>query len=333
MKKKIQDIIAGIEKEEIKNNEEFSKFKKKYSTLIKELNDEFITLPVETKREVGASMNLLKNKIKSVCQNFEIAIKNQTTKKNDDKDYTLPVDISLGCKHPLTQLGDEMSNFFLSYGFDFVDAPEIEDDWHNFTALNMPYDHPARDMQETFFLDNKKQYLLRTHTTSAQIRTLENKKPPLYCFCMGKVFRNETVSARSSEVFHQIDCFVVDKNISFVDFKTIVNDFLRHIFGSETKMRIRPSYFPFTSPSVEIDIECLICRGRGCSICKKSGWLEILGGGLIHDKVLENCNIDSSIYSGYAFGGGLERTAILIHGINDIRLFYENDMRFLRQFR
>lgn len=333
MKKKIQDIISEIEKEEIKNSAEFLSFKKKYNTIVKELNDEFINLPVERKREMGCMMNLLKNKIKSLCQDFEKAMKEQASNKNDNIDYTLPVDISLGCKHPLTQLREEMSEFFLSYGFDFVDTPEIEDDWHNFTALNMPYDHPARDMQDTFFLDNKKQYVLRTHTTSTQIRTLENTKPPLYCFCMGKVFRNETVSARSSEVFHQIDGFVVDKNVSFLDFKTTMNDFLRHIFGSKTKMRIRPSYFPFTSPSVEIDIECLICKGEGCSICKKSGWLEILGGGLIHDKVLENCNIDSSIYSGYAFGGGLERISMLIHGINDIRLFYENDMRFLRQFR
>lgn len=333
MKKKIQDIIAEIEKEEIKNNAEFLSFKKKYSTLIKELNNEFINLPVGTKRELGCMMNLLKNKMKSLCDDFEKTIKDQALEKNDNIDYTLPVDISLGCKHPLTQLGEEMSNFFLSYGFDFVDAPEIEDDWHNFTALNMPYDHPARDMQDTFFLDNKKRYVLRTHTTNAQARTLENRKPPIYSVCIGKVFRNETVSARSSEVFHQIDGFVVDENVSFADFKTIMNDFLRHIFGSKTKMRIRPSYFPFTSPSVEIDIECLICKGKGCSICKKSGWLEILGGGLIHDKVLENCNIDSSIYSGYAFGGGLERISMLIHGINDIRLFYENDMRFLRQFR
>ena len=234
--------------------------------------------------------------------------------------------------HPLTVLRNKLFSIFKKLGFDIVDGCEVEDDWHNFTALNIPQDHPARDMQDTFFINNSKKNVLRTHTTSVQAQILEKYELPLRAITIGRVYRNETVSARSNCFFTQFDGFYVDKKVSFLDLQYVFSEIIKNLFGNDIKMRIRPSYFPFTSPSVEVDISCTVCSQKGCPICKNSGWLEVWGGGLIHENVLKNCKVDHKIYSGFAFGGGLERLAMLIYRINDLRLFSINDVRFLSNF-
>jgi phenylalanyl-tRNA synthetase alpha chain len=228
---------------------------------------------------------------------------------------------------------NEVCSIFENIGFTVVDGPEVEDDWHVFSALNFPEEHPARDMQDTFFIDVRPDIVLRTHTSSLQVRAMEKQKPPIRVICPGRVFRNEVITSRSHCIFHQVEGLYIAEKVSFADMKQTLLYFARKMFGEETKIRLRPSYFPFTEPSAEMDIECKICGGKGCSVCKHSGWVEVLGCGMVDPNVLENCNIDSKKYTGYAFGIGIERMTMLKYKTNDIRLFFENDIRFLQQFQ
>lgn len=249
-------------------------------------------------------------------------------------DISLPGDdLPLGSRHPVTLMKNRIIGIFSRLGFAVAEGPEIEDDWHNFTALNLPEHHPARDMQDTFYVQQNPDWLLRTHTSNTQVRVMENNQPPIRVICPGRVYRNETISARSHCFFHQVEGLYIDENVSFADLKQTLYFFVKEMYGKDVKVRFRPSYFPFTEPSAEMDISCFICGGKGCNICKKTGWVEILGCGMVHPKVLENCNINPNKYTGFAFGIGIERPAILKYGINDIRLFSENDVRFLKQFQ
>ena len=250
-----------------------------------------------------------------------------------------PVPNQTGNLHPLTLTRYRIIEIFERLGFNVADGPEIEDDWHNFSALNFPENHPAREMQDTFFVEKKGQsgseqdVVLRTHTSNVQIRLMENQKPPIRAIMPGRVFRNEAISARAHCFFHQVEGLYVDKNVGFADLKQTLYHFAKEMYGKDTKIRFRPSYFPFTEPSAEIDVTCLICKGKGCNVCKHSGWVEIAGSGMVHPNVLKNCNIDPEEYTGFAFGMGIERVTMLRYQINDLRLFSENDVRFLRQFQ
>lgn len=248
-------------------------------------------------------------------------------------DITLPGDsIPVGSRHPISLMRNQIISIFQRLGFSVAEGPEIEDDFHNFTALNLPEHHPARDMQDTFYIQQNPDWLLRTHTSNIQIREMEKGELPLRIICPGRVYRNETISARSHCFFHQVEGLYIDEQVSFADLKQTLYYFVQEMYGESVKVRFRPSYFPFTEPSAEMDISCQICGGNGCSICKRTGWLEILGCGMVHPNVLQNCGIDPNKYSGFAFGMGIERPALLKYGITDIRLFSENDVRFLRQF-
>ncbi|MBP9220521.1 MAG: phenylalanine--tRNA ligase subunit alpha, partial [Chitinophagales bacterium] len=246
---------------------------------------------------------------------------------------SLPVAIkNPGSRHPLTIIREELVNIFTRIGYSVVEGPEIEDDWHNFTALGMPEDHPARDMQDTFYVQTNPAILLRTHTSNVQIRVMEEQKPPIRIVALGRTYRNETISARAHCTFHQIELLYIDEGVTFADMKQTLLYLAQELYGADTKIRLRPSYFPFTEPSAEMDVSCFVCGGKGCAICKQTGWVEIGGCGMVDPVVLENCKIDSEKYTGFAFGFGLERMAILKYRINDIRLFSENDLRFLKQF-
>ncbi|WP_245586923.1 phenylalanine--tRNA ligase subunit alpha [Sediminibacterium salmoneum] len=257
---------------------------------------------------------------------------------SNTQDFSLPGDpVAVGSRHPLTLVRNEMVSIFKRLGFSVAEGPEIEDDWHNFGAMNLPEDHPARDMQDTFYIKkpedgNGPTWLLRTHTSSVQARVMENQKPPIRVICPGRVYRNETVSARAHCFFHQVEGLYIDENVSFADLKQTLYFFVQEMFGKDVKVRFRPSYFPFTEPSAEMDISCLICEGKGCNICKHTGWVEILGSGMVHPKVLENFGIDSNKYTGFAFGMGVERITQLKYQVNDLRLYSQNDIRFLKQF-
>jgi phenylalanyl-tRNA synthetase alpha chain len=249
-------------------------------------------------------------------------------------DFTLPVPPdAVGSRHPLTIVRERMLQIFERMGFNISEGPEIEDDWHNFTALNFPLNHPAREMQDTFFVEKNPDVVLRTHTSSVQIRVMEKQKPPIRTISPGRVYRNEAISARAHCMFHQIEGLYVDKNVSFADLKQTLFHFVRELFGIEMEVRFRPSFFPFTEPSAEIDISCLICKGKGCNVCKHSGWVEIGGAGMLDPDVLKNCKIDAEEYSGFAFGMGIERIAMLKYQVRDLRLYTENDIRFLNQFK
>jgi phenylalanyl-tRNA synthetase alpha chain len=240
--------------------------------------------------------------------------------------------LAIGSRHPVTLMRNSIVEIFQRLSFTVAEGPEIEDDWHNFTALNLDENHPARDMQDTFYLSTDPAILLRTHTSNVQIREMERSKPPIRIICPGRVYRNETISARSHCFFHQVEGLYIDENVSFADLKQTLYFFVKEMFGEDVKVRFRPSYFPFTEPSAEMDISCMLCKGDGCSVCKRTGWLEILGCGMVHPNVLKNCGIDPEKYTGFAFGMGVERPALLKYGITDIRLFSENDVRFLEQF-
>ncbi|MEO7210943.1 MAG: phenylalanine--tRNA ligase subunit alpha, partial [Chitinophagaceae bacterium] len=253
------------------------------------------------------------------------------------EDYTLPGrQFPIGSHHPLTIVRNQVVSIFQHLGFSIATGPEIEDDWHNFGSMNMPENHPARDMQDTFYLskgdENEQAFLLRTHTSSVQARVMEKQKPPIRIICPGRVYRNETISARAHCFFHQVEGLYIDEQVSFADLKQTLYFFVREMFGKDVKVRFRPSYFPFTEPSAEMDISCLICGGDGCTICKHTGWVEILGSGMVHPRVLENFKIDPNKYSGFAFGMGIERICQLKYRVNDLRLYSQNDLRFLQQF-
>ena len=286
------------------------------------------------RKEVGQSLNALKQSIQQKLEQGKSTLSTTKQKSSTADDLSRPVSVSqLGSRHPLSLVKNEIVDIFGRIGFNLSDGPEIEDDWHNFTALNLPQEHPARDMQDTFFIQTNPDVLLRTHTSSVQVRYMQNNKPPIRTLSPGRVYRNEAISARAHCIFHQVEGLYIDENVSFADLKQVLLYFAKEMFGEHTEIRLRPSYFPFTEPSAEVDVSCNICSGKGCNVCKYTGYLEILGCGMVDPNVLTNCHIDPKKYSGYAFGMGIERIAMLKYQIKDLRQFFENDVRFLEQFR
>jgi len=333
--KQIQDHKTEIEAFTATDEKAAEEFRIKWlgtKGLVKMIMGEMKNVPNEKKKEFGQILNEFKQfteakyeELRSSTSNF----KPQTA----NIDLTLPGDtIPVGTRHPISLMTNRIISIFQRLGFAVAEGPEIEDDWHNFTALNLPEHHPARDMQDTFYVQQNPDWLLRTHTSNIQIREMQKGKLPIRIICPGRVYRNETVSARSHCFFHQVEGLYIDENVSFADLKQTLYFFAKEMYGSDVKIRFRPSYFPFTEPSAEMDISCMLCKGAGCNVCKKTGWLEILGSGMVHPHVLSNCGIDPNKYTGFAFGMGIERPALLKYGINDIRLFSENDVRFLKQF-
>jgi phenylalanyl-tRNA synthetase alpha chain len=300
--------------------------------VVKALMGEMKNIPAEQRREFGQVMNAFKEAAEARYETLKEAM-SVAEARVSGPDATLPGDpLPVGGRHPITVMRNRIVSIFRRMGFAVAEGPEIEDDWHNFTALNLGEDHPARDMQDTFYLSKSPDMLLRTHTSNVQIREMQRSKPPIRIVCPGRVYRNETVSARSHCFFHQVEGLYIDEGVSFADLKQTLYTFVKEMFGEDVRVRFRPSYFPFTEPSAEMDISCMLCKGEGCAVCKRTGWLEILGCGMVHPQVLSNCGIDPEKYNGYAFGMGIERPAMLKYGITDIRLFSENDVRFLRQF-
>ncbi len=302
--------------------------------IVKSVMGEMKQVPAEHKKEFGQVLNSFKTYAE---ERLEI-LKNNLTANSvgpaaTDVDWSLPGDpVAVGTRHPLSIVRNLIVSIFKRLGFAVAEGPEIEDDWHNFTALNLPENHPARDMQDTFYLHKNPDFLLRTHTSSVQARVMEKQKPPIRIICPGRVYRNETISARAHCFFHQVEGLYVDEQVSFADLKQTLYFFVQEMFGKEVKIRFRPSYFPFTEPSAEMDISCTVCGGSGCSLCKHTGWVEILGCGMVHPKMLDNFSIDSNKYTGFAFGMGVERICQLKYRINDLRLYSQNDVRFLQQF-
>ena len=298
------------------------------------LFDEFRNVSAEHKREFGQKLNSLKNMAAAKIEELRGRVAETSDRKDSSSDLTMPGDhFELGTRHPISITREEIISIFRKQGYALAEGPEIEDDHHVFEALNFPPDHPARDMQDTFFISSGvNPILLRTHTSSVQVRTMETRKPPIRVICPGRVFRNEAISARAHCIFHQVEGLYVDRNVSFADLKQTILIFVREMFGPDTKIRMRPSYFPFTEPSTEVDISCNICGGKGCNICKGTGWLEIMGAGMVDPNVLEACGIDSKEYTGFAFGMGIERIAMLKWQVKALRLSFENDVRFLREF-
>jgi len=337
MLEKIKGVSEEIEQFKIDTKESLEKFRLTFISKkgkVSELFDLLKQVPNEEKRSVGAALNNLKNAAQAKLEQFTEVFE-QTGAQNgpSGNDLTLPVIPGQnGTRHPLSMVREEIVQIFERMGFNLSEGPEIEDDWHNFTALNFPPNHPAREMQDTFFIEKNPDIALRTHTSSVQVRVMESQQPPIRTLSPGRVYRNEAISARAHCVFHQVEGLYIDENVSFADLKQTLYHFVKEMFGKETKLRFRPSFFPFTEPSAEIDISCLICKGEGCNICKHSGWVEIGGAGMVDPNVLENSKIDPKKYTGYAFGMGIERITMLKYQIKDLRLFTENDMRFLKQF-
>ena len=299
--------------------------------IVKNLFQEMKQVPVERKKEFGQILNEFK--LLAETKYDEVKSVNRQPSTVSQMDWSLPGDpISPGTRHPISLVRNRIIHIFGRLGFSVAEGPEIEDDWHNFSALNLPEDHPARDMQDTFYIHKNPDWLLRTHTSSVQARVMEKQKPPIRIICPGRVYRNETISARAHCFFHQCEGLYVDENVSFADLKQTLYFFVQEMFGKTVKIRFRPSYFPFTEPSAEMDISCLICDGAGCNVCKHSGWVEILGSGMVHPKMLQNFGIDPNKYTGFAFGMGVERICQLKYRINDLRLYSQNDVRFLQQF-
>lgn len=300
--------------------------------LLKTVMGEMKNVPNERKREFGQILNEFKQFVEGKYESLKESTSDSGL-STPDLDFSLPADnIPVGTRHPLSLVRNQIVSIFQRLGFAVAEGPEIEDDWHNFSAMNLPEDHPARDMQDTFYINQDPAWLLRTHTSSVQARIMEKQKPPIRVICPGRVYRNETISARAHCFFHQVEGLYVDENVSFADLKQTLYFFVQEMFGKDTKVRFRPSYFPFTEPSAEMDISCLICGGGGCNVCKHTGWVEILGSGMVHPKVLENFGIDSNKYTGFAFGMGVERITQLKYRVNDLRLYSQNDVRFLKQF-
>lgn len=300
---------------------------------VKSLMGEMKNVAPENKREMGKVLNELKLFAESKYEEIKATTDNRQPTTENTIDLTLPGDsLAIGSRHPISIVRNKIVSIFQRLGFAVAEGPEIEDDWHNFTALNLPENHPARDMQDTFYVSQNPDWMLRTHTSSVQVREMEKGKLPIRIICPGRVYRNETISARAHCFFHQVEGLYIAADVSFADLKQTLYFFVQEMFGENFKVRFRPSYFPFTEPSAEMDISCLICGGAGCNVCKHTGWVEILGSGMVHPKVLENCGIDSNKYSGFAFGMGIERITMLKYNIKDLRLFSENDLRFLKQF-
>lgn len=300
------------------------------------LFDEFRTIDKAQKAEFGKALNELKQKAQARIEELKATLTDTGASDGPKADLSMPGDpFELGSRHPVSIVRQEIVDIFRKFGYDVAEGPEIEDDYHVFEALNFPANHPARDMQDTFFVEKeegKQEVALRTHTSSVQVRVMESTKPPIRIIAPGRVFRNEAISARAHCIFHQVEALYVDKNVSFADLKQTLSYFAKELFGEQTQIRLRPSYFPFTEPSAEMDISCSVCGGKGCNICKGTGWLEILGCGMVDPNVLKACGIDPNEYSGFALGMGVERMAMLKYQIRDLRLYFENDLRFLKQF-
>jgi phenylalanyl-tRNA synthetase alpha chain len=302
---------------------------------IKKLFAEFRNVAAKDKKEFGAILNQLKDKAQEKVDELKSELSGSAdTADTGNFDFSRPTNLNeIGSRHPISIIKNEIIEIFNRIGFQVSEGPEIEDDWHNFSALNFPPEHPARDMQDTFFVEKDPDIALRTHTSSVQVRVMENSTPPIRTISPGRVYRNEAISARAHCFFHQVEGLYIDKNVSFADLRQTLLYFAQEMFGKETKIRLRPSYFPFTEPSAEMDVSCTICSGKGCNVCKYTGYLEILGCGMVDPNVLENCGIDSKVYSGFAFGMGVERIAQLKYNVNDLRLYSENDKGFLDQFK
>ncbi|MBP7388956.1 MAG: phenylalanine--tRNA ligase subunit alpha [Chitinophagales bacterium] len=333
---KANAILEGIKNAAPQNAAEAEQFRIQYlgsKSVLKDLFAAMGQLPNERKKEYGQLMNTLKATAEAKYEELKSSLDNNTSASKEIPDLTAPAyNFPLGTRHPLAIIKNKMIDIFARIGFNVAEGPEIEDDWHNFTALNLPEDHPARDMQDTFFLTEDKNLLLRTHTSSTQIRVMQNEKPPMKYIFPGRVYRNETITARAHCTFHQVEGLYIDENVSFADLKQTMFYFAQEMFGRNVEIRFRPSFFPFTEPSAEVDISCFVCGSKGCPVCKHSGWVEIGGCGMVDPAVLENCKIDTKKYSGFAFGMGIERITMLKYQINDLRLFFENDIRFLKQF-
>ncbi len=336
MREKIQSLMMAVKDAKASTAEELEAFRLKYISrkgVLSELFDEFKTIPNDQKRDLGGELNVLKEHIQEKFQGLISQLESGHNQNTETQlDLTLPPVSQTGSIHPLTTIKNRIIQIFERQGFSVKDGPEIEDDFHNFTALNFPENHPAREMQDTYFVTKNPDTLLRTHTSNVQIRLMESGKPPFRSIMPGRVYRNEAISARAHCFFNQVEGLYVDKKVSFKDLKETIYHFAQELFGKGTQIRFRPSFFPFTEPSAEIDISCFICNGDGCKICKHSGWVEIGGSGMVDPNVLESCGIDSKEYSGFAFGMGIERITMLKYQIDDIRLFSENDLRFLQQF-
>ena len=337
---KIEQLLQEVEALHATNAEELEALRIKYLSkkgAINELMADFRNVPAEQKKEVGMKLNQLKTKAQDKINALKEQFESQDT-GCDDLDLTRTAyPIELGTRHPLSIVKNEIIDIFARMGFNIADGPEVEDDWHVFSSMNFAEDHPARDMQDTFFIENNSDnvshnVILRTHTSSVQSRVMEHSEPPIRVLCPGRVYRNEAISYRAHAFFHQVEALYVDKNVSFTDLKQALLLFAQEMFGKDTKIRLRPSYFPFTEPSAEMDISCNICSGKGCPFCKHTGWVEILGCGMVDPNVLELNGIDSKVYSGYALGMGIERITNLKYRVNDLRLFSENDTRFLKEF-
>ena len=334
----IDRVIAELKELQCKTQKEVEEARVRFlgkKGEITALFEEFRTVDKEMKREFGRTLNELKNTALETIERLRDSVGEQGGAEGPRQDLTMPGDpLELGSRHPVSIVRQEIVDIFRKFGYDVAEGPEIEDDYHVFEALNFPPNHPARDMQDTFFVstDHPNPLLLRTHTSSVQVRTMERMKPPIRVICPGRVFRNEAISARAHCIFHQVEGLYIDENVTFADLKQAILLFAREMFGPETEIRMRPSFFPFTEPSAEVDVSCNICHGKGCNICKGTGWLEILGCGMVDPNVLEASGIDSTKYSGFAFGMGLERIAMLKWRVNDLRHYFENDMRFLQEF-
>ncbi len=340
MKENIQKISEELDRLAAESLEQAEELRIRFLSKkgeIPALFADFRNVAPEERREIGQALNSLKQKATEKINALKASLERGGSTEDSDLDLTRPSgEHEIGSRHPISLVRNRIINIFQNIGFSVSEGPEMEDDWHNFSALNFPPEHPARDMQDTFFIekgeDHAKQVALRTHTSSVQVRVMENTKPPIRTLSPGRVFRNEAISARSHCIFHQVEGLYVDKNVSFADLKQSLFYFATEMFGEDTKIRFRPSYFPFTEPSAEMDISCILCKGEGCNVCKYTGWLEIMGCGMVDPAVLKNCGIDPDVYSGYAFGMGIERIAMMLYSVKDIRYFFENDKRFLKQF-
>ena len=333
---KIEQLAAEIGKLQANTAEEVEQFRIKYlgrKGIMNDLMEEFRSVAPEQKRELGQRINALKQAITAKINELkENAAVESSSCSSVDLTRT-PYPIALGTRHPLTIVKNEIVDIFSRLGFTLAEGPEVEDDWHVYSSMNFADDHPARDMQDTFFVEARPDIILRSHTSSVQARIMESSQPPIRVICPGRVYRNEAISARAHCFFHQVEGLYIDKNVSFTDLKQVLLLFAQEMFGEETQIRLRPSYFPFTEPSAEMDISCHLCGGKGCSFCKHTGWVEILGCGMVDPAVLEANGIDSTIYTGYAFGMGIERITNLKYQVKDLRMFSENDVRFLDEFK
>ncbi|HET8886684.1 MAG TPA: phenylalanine--tRNA ligase subunit alpha, partial [Salinimicrobium sp.] len=333
---KIKEYIAEVEAFQAKTNEEIENFRIKYlgkKGLLNDFFSEFKNVPNEQKKDFGQAINSLKNAAQQKIEDFKVSLESKAEEKGIYGDLSRPGEpIEIGTRHPISIVKNQIIEIFSNIGFNVSEGPEIEDDWHNFTALNLPEYHPARDMQDTFFIQTDPDILLRTHTSSVQVRYMENNQPPIRTISPGRVFRNEAISARSHCIFHQVEGLYIDKDVSFADLKQTLLYFTKQLFG-KSEIRLRPSFFPFTEPSAEVDIYWGLKTETDYRITKGTGWLEIMGCGMVDPNVLRNCKIDPAEYSGFAFGMGIERIAMLLYQIGDIRMFYENDIRFLEQFK